>query len=339
MFFEKCVVYVAKKAIFKGEIVAEAINGVRDFAIEPSNYLTPAEFGERIKKRAKEISLQVEVLGEGKIRSLKMGALLGVAQGSAKEPKFIVLKYAPRGAKKHVCLVGKGVTFDTGGTSLKPSSNMHKMKYDMIGGATVVHALMAIAQLKVPTKVTALVPLTDNAPGRTAINPGDILTSMSGLTIEVLNTDAEGRLILADALHYAKKLKPNVCIDVATLTGAVSVALGDQAFGIMGNDDRLVSQIVKVSEQVEDRCWPLPIWEYHREVMKGDICDLRNISTDGKAGTVTAGAFLSFFSEGMKWAHFDIAGAAWKDKGSSYLAPGPSGASVRTLVNWVETIK
>ena len=264
-----------------------------------------------------------------------MNALLAVASGSNEEPKFIILEYA--GGKKSaapIVLVGKGLTFDSGGISIKPSDKMEEMKSDMSGGAAVMGVIMAATDLHLPLNIIGFIPATENMPGGTAYKPGDILKSYSGKTIEVLNTDAEGRLILADALAYASEFKPEAVIDVATLTGACIVALGDDVIGMLGTDDKLKSEIDRAAQTTGELVWELPLWESYHELIKSDIADYKN-SSGRSAGTITAAAFLSKFAGDAPWVHLDIAGPAWTNKEKTYIPKGASGVAVRLLVEFL----
>jgi leucyl aminopeptidase len=264
-----------------------------------------------------------------------MGALLGVARGSHEPPKFIILEY--RGAarsERPIVLVGKTVTFDSGGISLKPAENMEQMKADMTGGAAVLAAIRAAARLRLPLNIVGLIPATENMPGGRATKPGDILTSLSGKTIEVINTDAEGRLILADALTYAARYKPEVLVDIATLTGACVVALGNHAIGVLGNDERLIGELKDAGEHCGERAWQLPLWEEYFEQIKSDVADVKN--TGGRpGGTITAAAFLSKFVGDATWAHLDIASTDWSDRERAYLPKGATGVGTRLLIQFL----
>jgi leucyl aminopeptidase len=265
-----------------------------------------------------------------------MNALLGVASGSAQEPKFIILEYS--GGKKGnapIVLVGKGLTFDSGGISIKPAEKMDEMKTDMSGGAAVIGAVMAAADLRLPLNVVGLIPATENMPGGSALKPGDILKSYSGKTIEIVNTDAEGRLILADALSYASKFKPQAIIDIATLTGACVVALGDDVIGMLGTDEKLKSEISQAARESGELVWELPLWDIYSDQIKSDIADYKN-SGGRAAGTITAAMFLSKFVGDFPWVHLDIAGPAWFEKDRSYIPKGASGIPVRLLVEFLK---
>ena len=326
------------KAIERGRIVAEATNFARDIINEPSNLMTPTDLARIAAEGARSFGLGIDVLDADKMKELGMGALLGVAQGSEEPPKLIVLTYNPSTASNEtVAIVGKGITFDTGGISIKPSEGMEKMKYDMAGGATVIAAMRAIAQLRPAVKVIGVVPATENMPGGRAQRPGDVVTSMAGKTIEVINTDAEGRLILADALTYAKKLGATRIVDLATLTGAVSVALGDIYVAIMGNDQAWIDDVITAGKAAGEKIWQLPLDREYREQIKSEIADIQNIG-GRKAGTITAAYFLREFVDETPWAHLDIAGTAWNESAKPYLAVGPTGVCVRTLVNLVDSV-
>ncbi len=323
----------------RGRIIGESINFTRDMANEPGAYMTPTIMADRAKQVAKEFGLSFDALDQKQMEKLGMGSLLGVARGSDEPPKLIVLKYQPsrfRGKKDELlALVGKGVTFDSGGISLKPGENMELMKYDMTGAATVIGTMRAIAQLKPSIPVLGVAPCTENLPSGKATKPGDILKAMTGKTIEVINTDAEGRLILADAIAYAKKLGATRIIDMATLTGAVSIALGDVNTAILGTDQELIDEVIASGVEVGEKFWQLPLDAEYTKQIKSDIADIKNIGGK-KAGTITAAAFLKEFSEETPWAHLDIAGTAWGDPATPYRAKGPTGVAVRTLIEFIE---
>jgi leucyl aminopeptidase len=310
-----------ERGLEHGAAVSAAQKIQRDLANLPGNVCTPTYLADRAKAIAKRhTSLRVQVLDEAAIRKEKMGCLLAVSQGSAQPPRFIVLEY--RGAKADtapVVLVGKGVTFDTGGISLKDPPTMDEMKFDMSGAAAVIASLSLAAELKLPLRVIGLVAAVENMPGSKAVKPGDIATSSSGQTVEILNTDAEGRLILADALHYARRFNPAAVVDIATLTGACVVALGHHHSGCMGNDDALVRELVDAGVRADDRTWHLPITEEYAEQLKSNFADIANIG-GREGGAITAAAFLGKFMQGLKWAHLDVAGIAYQggaQKGST----------------------
>ena len=323
-----------ERAVEQGRIVAEAQNFTRDLVNEPGNRLTPAKVADAARTMAGEYGLPCEVLDRAQLEQLGMGALLGVAQGSAEPPVLIVIRYAPATAgasNAHLGLVGKGVTFDSGGISIKPSEGMEKMKYDMAGGAAMIGAMRAIAQLKPAIPVTAFIPCVENMPGSRAQRPGDIVTAMSGKTVEVINTDAEGRLILADALAYARKQGCTHLVDAATLTGAVVVALAHLNVGLFANDDGMRDRVLQAARSEGERMWPLPLDDDYKEYLKSEFADLANVG--GRwGGAITAAMFLKEFAENTPWVHLDIAGTAWLDDAKPFLAKGPTGVPVRTLV-------
>src|SRR5246500_215223 len=327
-----------EKGIARGRIIGEAQNFTRDLVNEPSNKLTPRILAEKAQAMAKEAGLVVEILDEKKIADLKMGALLSVAQGSVEPPRVIVITYTPANPKTGapvIGLIGKAVTFDTGGISIKPADGMEKMKYDMAGGATMIGIMKALAALKPGVKVICVVPSTENMPGGRAQKPGDIQTAMSGKTIEVLNTDAEGRLILADGVHYAKQLGATHLIDAATLTGAVVVALAGINVGVFGSDQAFTDKLLASSKVAGEKMWQMPIDDDYRDFIKGTVADIQNISS-GKGGGAIAGAmFIKEFIGDTPWIHLDIAGTAWNDDAKPWLAKGPTGVALRTLVHLV----
>lgn len=323
-------------AITRGKIIAEAVNWARDMVNEPSNFMTPADMAETTRKIAADYGLKIEVLEKPQIEELGMGALLGVAKGSQQPPRFIILNYQGRPSDEvDMALVGKGVTFDSGGIDIKPYEGMHEMKGDMAGGASVLAALMAIARLKPDINITALVPATENMPSGTAQKPGDIVTTMNGKTIEILNTDAEGRLILADALSYANKIEAKTIIDVATLTGACRAALGTICTGAFTNNQELATKLIATGNEVGEHIWQFPMFEEYNEQLKSDIADIKNIG--GKyAGAINAAKFLAEFINSTPWVHLDIAGTSETDKDKGYQVKGATGVPVRTLVNLIE---
>jgi leucyl aminopeptidase len=302
-------------------------------ANEPSNTLTPREFARRAEALVAGSGLSFEVLDEKKIEELGMGMLLGVARGSNEPPRLMVLRHNPPGAPATpvLGLVGKGITFDTGGISIKPADGMERMKDDMAGGSAVVCAMRAIALLKAPIRVIGVVPTTENMPGGRAIKPGDVLKSAEGKTVEVINTDAEGRLILGDGLWYARQLGATHLVDIATLTGAIVTALGKLTSGLFGTPQSWVDLVRRVADRAGDRMWPMPLFDDYFDQIKSDIADIAN--TGGRpAGSVTAALFLREFTGGLPWAHLDIAGTAWAEDSKPFLPKGPSGVAVRTLV-------
>jgi len=326
----------------RGRVIAEGSCLVRDLCNTPSNIVTPTYLAQEARKLEAQAGVRVKILERADMARLGMGAFLAVAQGTAEAPKFIVIEYKG-GAKKArgrpIALVGKSVTFDSGGISLKPSDKMEQMKYDMSGGATVLGVMQAITRLKLPIHVVALLPATDNMPSGTAVHPGDVVTTLSGKTVEVINTDAEGRLLLADALAYAvQTYKPKAMIDLATLTGACVVALGQHAIGIMGNDRRLISRVAAAGEAVGERTWELPLWEDYFKQIESDVADLKNVGGRG-AGTITAGLFLKQFVGETPWVHFDIAGTSWFHDGAHpYIPKGSTGIGMRLLVHFLITL-
>jgi len=322
-----------EKGSHQGRILAEATNLARDMINEPSNFMTPTNMANAAMKLAKDYGLEISVLEREQMQELGMGALLGVAQGSQQPPKFIVLRYKESdSAKIDLALVGKGITFDSGGISIKPSEKMDEMKGDMAGGAAVMAAITAIAQLKPKINVVALVPAVENLPSGSALKPGDILTAINGKTIEVISTDAEGRLILADALAYARQLGAKLIVDVATLTGSCRVALGDIYTGALGNDQGLVDKVIAAGTEGGELIWQMPLHEQFREQNKSDVADIKN--TGGRyGGTITAAHFLGEFVGDLPWVHLDIAGTFLSDKEQNYQPKGATGVAVRTLVN------
>ena len=312
-------------------VAAEAQNRSRDLQGTPANFATPGFLAERAEEiAAGSEAFSVEVFGRAELEEQGMGGLLAVGQGSAEEPKLIVLRYAG-GSGRKVAFVGKGVTFDTGGISLKPGAGMHEMKMDMSGGAAVLEAVAAIAELELPLDLIAVVPTTENMPSGTAIKPGDVITQYNGKTVEVNNTDAEGRLILADALAYAVEQGAERIIDLATLTGAVEVALGSTYAGLISNDDALAAEVTEAGEITGELVWRLPLHPEYKELMKGTVADLSNLGKKRKAGTITAASFLEEFVGETPWAHLDIAGTSW-DVGREYVGNDASGFGVRLLV-------
>jgi leucyl aminopeptidase len=316
-----------------GAVIGGAQNFTRMLVNEPGNLLTPLKLAEHARLMAEQQGLGCDILDEDRMRQLGMGSLLAVAQGSAEPPALIVLSYKPEQANPdiHLGLIGKGVTFDTGGISIKPSENMEKMKYDMAGGAAVIGAMMAIAQLKPQVQVTALIPTVENMPSSKAVKPGDIVKSMAGKTIEILNTDAEGRLILIDAITYGKQLGINRMVDAATLTGAISIALGAVNVGAFANDDAWQTKLLDAAKAAGEKMWPMPMDEEYKDLLKCAFADMPNIGSRG-AGSITAALFLKEWVEDTPWVHLDIAGTAWIDEGKAWLSKGPTGVSMRTFV-------
>ena len=323
----------AQPAVERGRVIGECTNQARTFANEPGNALTPRIFAERAEAIATSAGLGVDILDEQRITDLNMGLLLGVARGSQEPPRLVVLRHEPANALPGVVLafVGKGITFDTGGISIKPAQDMDRMKDDMSGGAAAICALTAIARLQVPVRCLAVVPMTENMPGGRAMKPGDILTSAEGKTVEILNTDAEGRLVLGDALWYARQLGATHLVDLATLTGAMVVALGKSTTGLFGTPTTWLEQVQRASDRAGDRTWPMPTFDDYKELFKSEIADFSN--TGGRpASSITAALFLKEFAGELPWAHLDIAGTAWAEEAKPYQPKGATGVGVRTLV-------
>jgi leucyl aminopeptidase len=319
-------------AVRRGWILGDCCNVARDMSNEPSNLLTPRVFADRAAEIARAAGLGVDILDEKKIEKLNMGLLMGVAKGSAEPARMIVLTHEPAGAPTSpvLGLVGKGITFDTGGISIKPAEGMERMKTDMSGGAAVIGAMRAIAMLNAPVKVIGVIPATENMPGGRAIKPGDVLTGASGKTVEVINTDAEGRLVLGDGLWYARQLGATHLVDVATLTGACIVALGKIASGLFGHPAQWSHVLERAAATAGDRVWPMPLYDEYAEQLRSDVADMTN--TGGRpAGACTAAMFIREFAGDLPWAHLDIAGTAWAEDSKPWQAKGPTGVAVRTL--------
>ena len=324
----------SQAAVDRGRILAEAQNFTRSLANDPPNLLTPMRLAERARELATEFALGCEILDQDRMRQLGMGALLGVAQGSAEPPALIVLRYQPATAsasKDHLGLVGKGVTFDTGGISIKPALDMDQMRFDMAGGAAVLGAMRAIAQLKPSIPVTGIIPTVENMPGSRAQRPGDIVTSLSGKTVEVLNTDAEGRLILIDALTYAQRLGCTHLVDAATLTGAVVVALGHLYAGAFSNNQPFADKLLAAAKTEGEKMWQFPLDEDYRKALESEFADLQNIG-GRPGGAITAATFIQDFVNDVPWVHLDIAGTAWLEDSKPYMVKGATGICVRTFV-------
>jgi leucyl aminopeptidase len=322
----------AGRGLERGRVLGESTNVARELVNEPGNTLTPRVFADRAVTLATDAGLAVEVLDEKKIAALKMGLLLGVARGSAEPPRLVVLTHEPKGAAKTpvLGLIGKGITFDTGGISIKPAENMDKMKDDMSGGAAVLGAMLAISRLQAPVRCVAVIPMTENMPGGRAVKPGDVLTSAEGKTVEILNTDAEGRLVLGDAVWYARQLGATHLVDVATLTGACVVALGKTTTGLFGTPDTWVEHVRRAGDRAGDRSWPMPVWDDYKELFKSEIADFGN--SGGRAGGAITGAlFIKEFIGELPWVHMDIAGPAWAEDAKPYQPKGATGVAVRTL--------
>jgi leucyl aminopeptidase len=320
-----------------GAVAARAANFARSLAVRPGNVATPTFLARTAEQLAARHDLRVTVLDRDAIRAEGMHALLAVANGSEEEPRFIVLEYrgGADGAETLV-LVGKGVTFDSGGISIKPADKMEDMKYDMAGAAAVLGALQGIAELQLPVNVVGLIPAAENLPSGRALKPGDVIGSHLGKTIEVVNTDAEGRLLLADALSFARRFQPAAVVDAATLTGAVIIALGHHAIGIMGNHGRLLDEVRAAGQRAGERCWPLPLWDEFREQLDSEIADIKNVG-GRPASSITAGWFLKEFAGEVPWVHLDIAGTAYGDSPPPYLRKGPTGTPTRLLIEWVRS--
>jgi leucyl aminopeptidase len=320
-----------------GVVVAESQNFARALINEPGNRMTPTVLGQRASEMAREFGLQCEVYGAEKLHELKMGAFWSVAQGSDEPPALIVMTYEPSGAPAEpvLGLVGKGITFDTGGISLKPADNMEKMKYDMAGGAAMIGAMRAIAQLKPKVKVIGIVCAAENMPSGKAQKPGDIQIAMSGKSIEIINTDAEGRLVLADGLFYARQLGATHLIDAATLTGAVAIALGQVNAGVFSNDDPTYARFAAALETSGEKFWRLPVEDEYRDQIRSSIADIQNTGLTRYGGATNAAMFLREFVDETPWVHLDIAAVAWLDTEKPWLAKGPSGIGVRSIVEWV----
>jgi leucyl aminopeptidase len=323
-----------QKSVRTGELIAGSAAMVRDMVSSPGADMTPTVIAGIAKDIAEKHKLRIQVLERDRMRKLGMGALLGVASGSAQPPKFIIVEYRGGGNKPFIALVGKTITFDSGGISIKPSENMDKMKDDMSGGAAVLGAIQNAASLRLPLNIAALLPATENMPSGSAYKPGDVLKTLSGQTIEIVNTDAEGRLILSDALAYACRYKPALIVDIATLTGACRIALGQEAVGMLGNDDAFKQKMREAGEKTGERVWELPLWEGYFDLIKSDVADMKN-SGGRDGGVITAAALLSKFVQKYPWVHLDIAGTAWTEKDRSYTPKGATGIGTRLLTQFL----
>ncbi|MFH1106901.1 MAG: leucyl aminopeptidase [Candidatus Micrarchaeota archaeon] len=321
-----------REAASAAEIIANSANDVRQLLNEPANVVTPQVLAEKAREMAKRNGLKCRIIDEKEMRKLGMEALLAVSRGSRQPPTLTVLEYEGRKGSKPIAIVGKGITFDSGGISLKPSKDMDRMKYDKSGAVAVLGIMQAAAQLRLKVNLVGLMPASENLPGGNASKPGDIVRASNGKTIEILNTDAEGRLVLADALSYAQRYKPQAVIDLATLTGAVVVALGDKAAGALGNDEALFQKLRRAGDACGERVWQLPLWKAYDEDVKSDCADVKNIGSNGAAGTISGASFLKKFVGDYPWVHLDIAGTAWTDKERPYLAKGATGFGVRLVV-------
>ena len=327
----------AKKLTAHATAMSAAVETVRDLGNMPANVLTATELAARAEEVCKRAGIKCTVYGKREITRMKMGGLLAVNRGSVEEPRFVVMEYTPRRAKKHVALVGKGITFDSGGISIKPGEKMEEMKFDMCGAAAVIGIMEAAAGLELPVKITGIFAATDNLPSGSAYKPGEILTMMSGKTVEVVNTDAEGRLILADALHYASQLKPDHILDYATLTGACVVALANEAAGLFSNDDELARKLIESGERTGERVWRLPAWDEYKDLIRSEWADMKN--TGGRwGGAITAAVFLKEFVDCPSWAHLDIAGTAYAESENAREARGATGAGVRITIDFLRSL-
>lgn len=336
--FKEVQTSIGKKAVRNARLVCDAVYFARDLANAPASEIYPETLANAARRMAKKYGIRATIFDEKKIRALKMGGILAVSAGSAKPPRFIILNYkgSPRSKDTYV-VVGKGITFDSGGISIKPSAGMAEMKMDMSGAAAVLGTLQAVASLKLPINLVGLAPCTENLPSGSAYKPGDIVTSMSGLTIEVDNTDAEGRIILSDALYFAQRYNPKAIIDLATLTGAVVVALGHYATGMFGTSEEIMAQLKEAGERTYERVWQLPIFEEYEKQIKSDIADVKNVG--GKwAGSIIAALFLKKFTGSFPWVHLDIAGTAMLEEQMDYAPKGGSGVGVRLLTQFFKQI-
>ena len=328
-----------EQGVIRGRLIAEAANLARDMVNEPANVMTPTCMSTIAQRISEEEGLEIKIIDRADMEQIGMGAFLGVAQGSDEPPKLIILQYTgdPDNPMNNLGLIGKGITFDTGGISIKPAANMEEMKGDMAGGASVIAAMQAIGQLKPKINVTGMVAATENMPGGSAQRPGDVVRSMSGKTIEVINTDAEGRLVLSDALHYARQMGITRLVDVATLTGAIVVALGHACSGVMGNNQDLIHKVTRAGKTTGEKIWQLPMYDEYKEQIKSDVADIKNIG-GRPAGSITAAQFLAEFVGDTPWAHLDIAGTFLSSKESGYVVKGGTGVPTRTLVDLTLTL-
>src|ERR1700686_3104901 len=317
--------------------ISEGVRTVRDLGNAPANVITPTRLAERAEEVSRAVGIKCTVYDRKEIERMKMGGLLAVNRGSDEEPRFVVMEYTPRKAKKHVALVGKGITFDSGGISIKPAEKMEEMKFDMCGAAAVIGTMQAAAMLGLAVRITGVIASTENLPSGSAYKPGDIVRAMSGKTIEIVNTDAEGRVILADALHYASQQKPDHILDYATLTGAVVVALGSEAAGLFSNDDALAQTLIACGEQTGERLWRLPEWDDYKELIRSDWADMKN-SGGRWGGAISAALFLKEFVNCPSWAHLDIAGTAYAEHETSREARGATRAGVRVTIAFLESL-
>jgi leucyl aminopeptidase len=316
------------------QAISAGVTTVRDLGNTPANVMTPERLAERAEEVSKSVGVKCTVYGKREIERMKMGGLIAVNRGSDLDPRFVVMEYAPKRAKKHVALVGKGITFDSGGISIKPAEKMEEMKFDMCGAAAVIGIMEAAAQLELPVKVTGIFAATENLPSGSAYKPGEIITMMNGKTVEIVNTDAEGRMILGDALHYASNLKPDHLIDYATLTGACVVALGSDAAGLFTDDDELARKLIIAGERTGERVWRLPLWDDYKELIRSEWADMKN-SGGRWGGAITAAVFLKEFVDCPSWAHLDIAGTAYAENETPREAKGATGAGVRVTIEFL----
>lgn len=328
-----------QKNIRRSALIVRRVLAARDLINEPPNELTPRRFANQLVQDARKIKASTYLFSEKDILKKKMGGLIAVSKGSVHKPYFLIVRHPGSNTKKKktICLVGKGVCFDSGGLSLKPAASMVTMKYDMAGAATCAQVVLAAHELGLAHEVIALLPLCVNLPDGKAYRPGDVIRTLSGKTVEVFNTDAEGRLILADALHYAGRYSPDIVIDVATLTGAAKICLGDKAAAVLGTDQTLIKQLIKNGDAVGERLWQLPLWDEYQDDLKSEIADMKNIGLKG-AGTITAAKFLANFVPHTAWAHLDIASVAWEEEGKAHVPKGASGFGVRLLLEFLSSI-
>ncbi|MDQ3282884.1 MAG: leucyl aminopeptidase [Acidobacteriota bacterium] len=326
-----------KRLTARARAIAEAVTTVRDLANAPANLITPRRLAERAEEVCAQVGVECTVYGKREIERMKMGGLLAVNRGSAEDPRFVVMKYTPRKAKQHVALVGKGITFDSGGISIKPAERMEEMKFDMCGAAAVIGIMEAAAKLEIPVQLTGIFAATENLPSGSAYKPGDIITMMNGKTVEIVNTDAEGRMILGDALHYASQLEPDHILDFATLTGACVVALGSEAAGLFSNSDELARKLIESGERTGDRVWRLPAWDEYKDLIRSEWADMKN--SGGRWGGAIAGAvFLKEFVDCPSWAHLDIAGTAYAESENPREARGATAAGVRVTLDFLQSL-
>jgi leucyl aminopeptidase len=326
-----------KRLNAEAKAMAAAVRTVRDLGNAPSNVMTATQLAKRASEVCEDVGVKCTVYGRREIERMKMGGLIAVNRGSAEDPRFVVMEYSPRKAKKHVALVGKGITFDSGGISIKPAERMEEMKFDMCGAAAVIGIIEAAARLQLPVKVTGIFAATDNLPSGSAYKPGEIITMMSGKTVEIVNTDAEGRMILADALHYASRLKPDHLLDYATLTGACVVALGSEAAGLFTPDDELARKLIQAGEKTGDRVWRLPAWDDYKDLIRSEWADMKN-SGGRWGGAISAAVFLKEFVDCPSWAHLDIAGTAYAESETAREARGATAAGVRVTIDFLRSL-